>query len=248
MVARLRRNRSLIVMTIVLGLGLLILVYAGSVLARGLLVALDGETASGTVLSKGREPGTSGGGPTYTVRYRFTAGEATFDGDDVIGSEEWGLLTVGGPITVHYARSLPGLTNGVEGDATNSGPLALLLFTLVVVGAGIIFTAVSGPFVVRSLRASVLQRRLVRVGLTAAGTVDAVLPTRYMVNGRGQWRLQYRFPDASGGEHTGRSTYLADDEAARWQPGDACLVRYDPARPERSVWLGSDLPGERTVN
>jgi hypothetical protein len=51
-------------------------------------------------------------------------------------------------------------------------------------------------------------------------------------------RIRYRYLDRAGTSHEGWSGNVSADEARAWKPGDMGEVRYDPARPSRSVWVG----------
>lgn len=63
-------------------------------------------------------------------------------------------------------------------------------------------------------------------------------PTAMRYNKRVQWKVVYEYGDRTGAIHRGSSGYLDPDEAAEWQVGDRGRIRVDPARPERSIWIG----------
>jgi len=51
-------------------------------------------------------------------------------------------------------------------------------------------------------------------------------------------QYRYRYVDRMGEEHRGSSGYLEPEEAAEWKAGDVGVVRFDPRRPSRSIWIG----------
>ncbi|MDQ7842439.1 MAG: DUF3592 domain-containing protein [Armatimonadota bacterium] len=118
------------------------------------------------------------------------------------------------------------------------GGLALAEGSLLPLAAGVVITAVGGTVVRRAYERIRLEQYLRREGRAVEGEVIAVEQTRMRYNGRFQWRLTYRYADGTGEQHRGQSGYLEPDEAAEWKVGDAVLVRIDPSRPARSVWVG----------
>jgi Protein of unknown function (DUF3592) len=84
------------------------------------------------------------------------------------------------------------------------------------------------------------EQRLLATGTPARATVTEVEQTWTRVNGRYQWRARYQYQDQAGGTHHGSSTLLSPSEAQTWRPGDQAFIRYDPADPATSIWLGRD--------
>ena len=84
-------------------------------------------------------------------------------------------------------------------------------------------------------------RRILTSGAPARGTVSLIEEKRQRL-GRFTWTpgwiISYRYGDKSGRVHSGESGYLSRREAARWRTRDSCLIIYDPARPDASVWIG----------
>jgi hypothetical protein len=78
-------------------------------------------------------------------------------------------------------------------------------------------------------------RRLDRSGQGAIGTVSRVTEHRWSGSRRMRHLVEYRY-EVLGRRFTGRMGGLEFDEAHRVGVGDAVLVRFDPAHPERSVW------------
>ncbi|HXF82138.1 MAG TPA: DUF3592 domain-containing protein [bacterium] len=104
--------------------------------------------------------------------------------------------------------------------------------------AGVGITAAGGAIVRRAHERIRLEQYLRREGVSVRGEVIAVDQTGVRYNRRVQWRLTYRYADRTGRQHRGQSGYLEPDEAAEWKVGDAVLIRIDPGRPARSVWMG----------
>ncbi|TMD26439.1 MAG: DUF3592 domain-containing protein [Chloroflexi bacterium] len=155
----------------------------------------------------------------------------SIDGDDIIGSDQWARLAIGGPITLDVARSFPAAFNRVSDNA----PLLVLAIVLL---AGAVFTRVALPRFVERLRYLVLRRRLQTAGVQVQGTVVEVVSANVRVSGRTLARVRYRYADEHGGEHAGQSESVAPDVAEAWQGRGKGSVLYDPERPDASVWLG----------
>jgi hypothetical protein len=99
---------------------------------------------------------------------------------------------------------------------------------------GILGAFLARPGVRRALAILRVQNR----GADAAATVLEVVPTGVMINRVPQWQLRYEFRDRQGRVHTGTSDSLTPHEAADWRPSDRGVIRFDPARPQDSLWLG----------
>jgi hypothetical protein len=84
------------------------------------------------------------------------------------------------------------------------------------------------------------ERRLLATGTPARATITEVEETYTRINGRYQWRARYQYQDQDGRTHQGSSTLLSPSEAQTWRPGDQAFIRYDPADPATSIWLGRD--------
>jgi hypothetical protein len=81
--------------------------------------------------------------------------------------------------------------------------------------------------------------RVQRGGVAATAAVLEVAPTAVMINRVQQWQVSYEFQDRQGRVHTGASDLLTPHEAAEWRPADRAEIRFDPQRPQDSVWLGT---------
>lgn len=91
--------------------------------------------------------------------------------------------------------------------------------------------------------------RLWHDGQEAAATITKVKLSRMQLNvGYGvvylkrprvaTYVVHYRYQDQSGNTHDGRSGYLVRSGKRLWKAGDPALIRYDPAHPEKSMWIG----------
>ena len=99
--------------------------------------------------------------------------------------------------------------------------------------------AASGVYVaMRGFRVVAAARRLARDGTRAEGRVLAVRGSAMTVNNRTQLIVRYRYRDHAGRAHEGDSWPLSPDEG--WSEGDTGVVRYDPAQPSRSLWIGRE--------
>ena len=103
---------------------------------------------------------------------------------------------------------------------------------------GPIIAVIGGTLTRRALERIRLEQYLRREGLTAEGEVTAVQETNMRYNRRIQWVLRYRYEDRMGVAHEGRSGYLEPEEAEAWSVGDKGVIRFDPRRLERSIWVG----------
>ncbi|HXG05078.1 MAG TPA: DUF3592 domain-containing protein, partial [Candidatus Binatia bacterium] len=181
--------------------------------------------ADKTIRRASREGDTS---TRYEIRYRFRAADGRFaEGVESVSVETWESLEPGSPFRVTY---LPGAeTSRAEGaDALASA--------LVMTALGTAFAVIGGA--VLGTTGAVLWRehRLLRRGRKATGTILAIEPSHVAVNRARQWRLRYRYHDHFGRAHDGSSGLIAPEAAHALAVGDTVSIRFDPERPERSVW------------
>jgi hypothetical protein len=112
-------------------------------------------------------------------------------------------------------------------------------------GLGVVFSLLGGTFVLRGLAKVRTAERLLQSGTTTEATVVAVEPTNTRVNRRILWHVRYTYEDMYGTMHPGESGYLAPEDAQTFHVGDRAFVRYDPASPATSAWLGrEELSGQ----
>jgi len=76
--------------------------------------------------------------------------------------------------------------------------------------------------------------------VTIRATVVDVERTGSRLNGRHLWRIRYQYQDPSGRFHKGVSGYMEPIDAQRYRVGEQVYVRYDPAQPSASIWLGRE--------
>jgi hypothetical protein len=211
--------------------GLILLVVAVGMAFQEQTWESDAVQTTGIVLTKDIIPADSDTSTQYRVRFRF----ATEDGNTVEGSQEvevgtWEALTERDPVAVYYLPSSPSSARLEPG----SGMFIVVIFFLF----GTIFGGIGAVLVVRALRGLSRTRRLLATGVDAEATVTAIEQTNVMVNRRPQFRVRYTYRDQQGAEHGGDSGYLDWEEATSWNVGDHVAIRYDPARPAESQWIG----------
>ncbi len=203
--------------------------------------ATDARTATGMVLTKTIVPADSDSSTQYRVRYRFTTdAEEVIEGSDEVSVETWESLAERGPIDVRYLATRP-TENRLASGSEIFGAALFLLF-------GVVFAPVGGFLVARAVRGMLTRRRLLATGTPARATVTGVEQTNVSFNRRQQFKVGYRYRDSGGQDHEGESGYLDWTEAGRWNEGDSVAIRYDPARPADSQWVGAEEPEPRMVD
>ena len=105
---------------------------------------------------------------------------------------------------------------------------------------GVIFSLLGASVAGYGLRQVDMERRILTNGTSVRATVTEIEQTYTRVNGRYLWRVRYQYADPSGATHGGASGLLDIRDAQSWRPGDQVYVRYDPAQPDQSVWLGRE--------
>jgi hypothetical protein len=186
------------------------------------------------VLTKDIVPADSDSSTQYRITFRYAdeRGE-TREGDEQVDVRTWEALAERGPVPVHY---LPGTTEPARlvRDADLFGSALFLLVGL----AGTIF---GGVVFARAARGLLRARRLLSTGRDVEATVTAIEPTDVSYNQRPQYRVRYSYAVA-GETHVGDSGYLEWEEASSYSTGDPVAIRYDPARPADSLWIGRSGP------
>jgi hypothetical protein len=107
-------------------------------------------------------------------------------------------------------------------------------------GIGVIFSLIGAGFMGYGLWEVQTERHILANGTSVRATVLQPEQTYTRVNGRYLWRVRYQYVDQTGRAHEGSSGLMSNAEALTWRPGDQAFVRYDPARPSSSVWLGHE--------
>lgn len=192
----------------------------------------EGVVVEGIVLTKGINRADDDNDTTdYWITYRFTTEDGqVVEGRDTVSVHTWESLEERGPVEVSYLPDSPS-RNRVGTDSDWILPAIFLGFSLVLVPVG-------GFFFVKGLTNVLRIRRLRTEGRQSDGTVTDILVTNFQVNGVAQWQIHYSYTDDFGQTYQGTSGYLSPEEASTWKVGETGTVRYDPRRPEDSVWIG----------
>lgn len=197
----------------------------------------QGQIVEAVVLSKSIQRASRQGNPStrYEIIYRFTTADGlTAEGVAAVAVEEWESLEAGDPFKVTYLPRAPEASRP-EGVGGMKSPLLMM-------GAGSLFALIGGVLFVRSATRIWRERRLLREGQTAQGTVLAIEPTNVAVNNVQQWEVRYRYPDQFGRAQEGTSGPVPPDAAQAVGIGDALAVRFNREHPEESVWDRARAP------
>lgn len=167
----------------------------------------------------------------YVLSYRYTTAEGEpRDGTADVSVEEWERLEPGAALPIVY---LPGQIDTSrpqdDGDA---------VLTIVFVSIGAAFALIGGTVAFMSGRSVARMIRVLRIGADTDGTVLRAAPTNVRINRVPQWQIHYRYRDGLGRVHEAASHVVSPREGSAWNEGDAGRVRFDPERPELSVWIG----------
>jgi len=231
----LRRNFWLLFGGIFLVVGIITLLIGAGLLWQESLFASEAAETVGTVLGKSLDRATSDRGTEYFVNYRFTdADGATRDASDQLDFGAWDALVEGGPIAIQYLESDPETSR----MARDGWPYAGIML-----GIGVLAAAAGTALAIPGIRGFRRERRLWASGTPAWGTVTGHEQANVRFNGRYLWHVRYRYEDAAGASHDGRSKYLGEGEAHAFAEGSRALVRYDAGRPADSVWIGAREEG-----
>ena len=231
----LRRNFWLLFGGIFLVAGILMLIIGGGMLWQESRFASDATETAGTVLGKSLNRATSDRGTEYFVNYRFIdADGVSRDATDELGFDAWDALVEGGPIAIQYLEGDPD-TSRVAGEGW--------WLAWIFLGIGVLVAAVGTALIIPGIRGFRRERRLWTSGTPAWATVTGHEQANVRLNGRYLWHVRYRYEDAAGASHDGRSNYLGEGEAHDFAEGARALVRYDAAWPADSVWIGAAEEG-----
>jgi hypothetical protein len=217
------------------------LLYGGITAAsREQAYAKRGEVVAAVVTGKSiqrasRESNTS---TRYEIAYRFTTPDGPVEGVAAVPVEEWEALEPGRPFKITHLPGTPGSSRAQGAGGLTEAVVMMVAGALAALFGGIIFTW--------NVRRLWRERRLLREGLTAQGTVLAVEPSNVAVNRVRQWQVRYRYQDHIGRSHEGSTGALSPDEAHAVGAGDPLTVRFDRQRPEESTWERPRAPGADT--
>ncbi|MGH7324637.1 MAG: DUF3592 domain-containing protein [Candidatus Rokuibacteriota bacterium] len=171
----------------------------------------------------------------YEIVYRFTTADGrTAESVDAVSVEEWESLDRGSPFKVAYLPGEP-QSSRAEGSGGMQSPL-------IMTGLGSLLALIGGVLFVRTATRVWRDRRLLREGMTAPGTVLAIEPSSVAVNRVRQWNVRYRYEDHFGRPQEGTSGPLTPEEAQAVEVGDALTVRFDRQHPEESIWDRTRMP------
>jgi hypothetical protein len=87
-------------------------------------------------------------------------------------------------------------------------------------------------------RASARDRRRMEGGIDLDATVTEIRRSASRISHRARWRVLYRYEYTLGWPLEGKSRPLSGDIVSEFRPGDQVLIKVDPGRPERSVFVG----------
>jgi hypothetical protein len=191
-------------------------------------IAARATVVAKTIESANRESETS---TRYLVTYAFAAANgAAVEQTEEVSVDAWETLEEGSEVAIRYLPSDPSTARSRPSEPAWIPPF-MAMFPVLFVAIGVL---VARPGVAR---ARVVYRVATR-GVTTQATVVDVAPTNVRINRVTQWRIGYEFRNRSGRTLRGESDLLAPQSAQAWSLGDHGTVRYDPDRPEDSVWLG----------
>lgn len=191
-------------------------------------LAAQATVVARTLQSASRERNSS---TRYLVAYRFIARDgAAVEQTEELPFDAWETLKEGSTLEVRYLPSNPYTARSRAPEPPWVPPL-LIGVTAAFALLGLLLARPG----VRRLRTIL---RVQRNGVDAQATVVDVAPTGTMINRVQQWRVRYEFRDRQGHVQTGESDLLPPQEAAEWRQGEQVAIRFDPAAPRDSYWLG----------
>ena len=200
----------------------------------------NGVTTTGIVLTKHIVPADSDSSTEYRVSYRFSTGDGrVVEGSDTIDSGAWEKLVERGPIEIRYVADNPGSNRLASGSNVAGAAIFALL--------GAVFGGIGAVLFIRAIQGVRKARRLLQVGIPAQGKVTGIEETNIQFNRRQQFKVRYSYVDREGRKHEGDSGYMDWTEATDWVVGDPVDIRYDPADPDQSSWIGRPAPAASTV-
>jgi len=228
------RSVSFWVAVVLLVVGAILLAVQWGSAVRERRFDQEGRVADGIVLSKNIRRATRSGSnrsqTRYQVTYRFTAADGvTYEGEDDVTTATWDRLQELEPVRIQFLVSSPS-TNRLAGQSSGT-------VTSVAGGIGLIASAIGLVLLVRSANAAKNKARIWATGVSTSGTVTGVEETNVKVNRRPMWVVRYHYRDHAGQTHDGTSDYMSAQKAHAWKAGDNISVRFDPDKPQLSVWV-----------
>jgi Protein of unknown function (DUF3592) len=170
----------------------------------------------------------------YFVLYRFVTPErVTVVNEATMSQSEYDALSDGGPIELVY---LP--ENPYQSRARGEFSAVWVLLPM-----GVVFTLIGCTCLGIAIRHTMSAARLRRHGILTEATITGAVDANMKINGVPQMRIAYHFSDEQGLRHEGRSPMMPEPDAAEWTAGRRVYVKYDRARPSKSLWIGPRREG-----
>ena len=206
---------------------------AGGELTKARRYQRAGIETDATVISKDMRPATADSGTVHEVSYRvITAEGESYVRDEAVDVNVWEKLEPGGRVRALYVPGDPGSTR------LGTRPGTLIPLTGVVIALPL--AALGAVLLTRAIAATLGRIRIYKHGQRADAMVTTVRQTNFRINKRPQWMIDFTYRDHTGQERRGSSHHLSPVDAQAWNPGDKGVIRFDPAQPERSVWVGHE--------
>jgi hypothetical protein len=234
-----RSGRTLFLFIGVLFMGVgLIFVYTGLQDAtRERAYQTRGQVIEAVVVSKSIQRASRDGNSRtkYEVAYRFTTPDGrTTEGVDAVAVEAWEGLEPGSPFKITYLPEAPE-TSRAEDSGGMGSPLGMM-------GLGSLLAVVGAVLLVTTAIPLWRERRLLRHGVPAQGTVLGIERSNVAVNRVRQWNVRYQYQDHFGRPQEGTSGPLPPAAVEGVEVGDTVEVRFDRERPERSAFVRVPKP------
>jgi len=226
-------NKVLAVVGVVfLVVGLPFLALGVSRLREDRHFATAGRQTVGVVVSKAPRAGRphrTGTSRGYFVLYQFTTPErVSVVNEATMSQSAYNALSDGGPIEVVYLPETPSQSRA-RGEFST---------VWVFLPLGVVFTSIGIVCLGIAIRQTMSAARLRRDGVLTEATVTDVVRANVTINNVSQVRVGYHFSDEQGLRQDGRSPLMAEPDAAQWTAGRRVYVKYDRARPSKSLWIG----------
>lgn len=142
------------------------------------------------------------------------------------------LLIIGALVS---AFAIPILFVGFAVQQKDNNPAGYMIMAVSAAEFLVGISLVIYHFISRNRLKFILQN-----GSLTDGTVTSVAAGSIAINGIKQWQISYTYRGLQGGEYTGKTKHMAPDLAQQWKSGEKGRVRFDPAKPQISVWVGKD--------
>jgi len=128
-----------------------------------------------------------------------------------------------------------GLPNLLDPATMNQDAPPLWVFTLV----GLVFAGAGGGIIHWARKRAAHDRRLMESGRPLDATVTDIVESPVRINRMTRWNVCYRY-EFNGRKLEGKSRAMPGPQVADFKPGQPVRIKVDPAKPEDSLFLGSD--------